>query len=109
MSAASEEMGPFGDGAPKEFTFLDPPLATDDVTLTFRASADLGSTSEYVVIELNGTEIGLVFQLGASDCGLKPSAAAAASSAAATKPSATSSLACVLIPAAARFCHAGCQ
>lgn len=48
-------------------------LATGDVSMTFRAFADLNFTREYIDLELNGMPIGRVFGPGGQDCASPPS------------------------------------
>lgn len=64
----SGALSPIGDGSPQSFTIESAPTALGDVTLTFRARADLSSSYEWIDVDINGTPIGSVFVEGADDC-----------------------------------------
>ena len=54
------------------FTVDDVPPATGAVTLQLTASADLGEPFELILVAIEGTNLGPVFQTGASDCADPP-------------------------------------
>ncbi len=69
-AAASDLYSPLG-GVTHMFTVYAPPDAQSDVTLEFLASGDLNSvTTEYVDVELNGVQVGSVYQMDGpfADC-----------------------------------------
>lgn len=59
---------PFHFGSPQSLTLINPPPASADVTITFRAISDLGSIVEGTEAFLNGNSIGMPFTAGGSDC-----------------------------------------
>ncbi|TWT40587.1 Thermophilic serine proteinase precursor [Phycisphaerae bacterium RAS1] len=69
---ASTNLSPINHGNPQQYLY-DALLATGDVSLTFRAFADLNFTSEYIDVELNGAPIGTIFGAGGLDCASPPS------------------------------------
>ena len=66
--ADSTELGPIGARWPQTFTIDDAPLAVSDVLITFTAFADLGSSDEWIAVDINGVGIGLIFRYEADDC-----------------------------------------
>ncbi|MGB0717251.1 MAG: M12 family metallo-peptidase, partial [Phycisphaerae bacterium] len=64
----STELTPFGFGDPIEFVFPIGPEPSQDVTLAVTATADLGSSTEYMDLFLNDQPIGQLFVLNAIDC-----------------------------------------
>jgi hypothetical protein len=59
---------PIGHGHPQHFSIEDPLRAIDDVVLDFHAMADLGDGNEWIDIDINGTDVGRVFQFDGSLC-----------------------------------------
>jgi len=72
----SGALGPMGSTAPQSATIPHTARATGDVTLDFRASADLGANTEFIDVDINGVSIGRLFEIGASECPMAPNAAA---------------------------------
>jgi V8-like Glu-specific endopeptidase len=66
--AVSGQLSPIGAGFPQTYTIASAPEAVGDVTLRFRANADLSGTSEWIAVSLNGLSLGNIFVTGASDC-----------------------------------------
>jgi hypothetical protein len=64
----SEILSPIGGDFPQTFAILDPFMAFSDVTMTLTASGDLGSPTERVDVEINGSFIGSVFGPDGTDC-----------------------------------------
>ncbi|MBI4717751.1 MAG: S8 family serine peptidase [Planctomycetes bacterium] len=75
FSVASGFLSPIDAAHPQSFTLVAPRPPLSDVTLMFTASADLDSFNEYVDVDLNGTFVGRVFQIGAGQCTMTPSGA----------------------------------
>ncbi|MHC4695344.1 MAG: M28 family metallopeptidase [Planctomycetota bacterium] len=74
FSASSPELSPLYSGAIPRHTFNSLPPAGNDVTLSFTASADLSSDSEYVIVLLNSMLVpeGDIFDVDAADCSDPP-------------------------------------
>ncbi len=72
FASASPVMGDIGVGSPQTHTLPTPPLAAGDVVMAFTAFADLRSTSESLIVDVNGTVVGTVFTNNATDCNLVP-------------------------------------
>ncbi len=68
----SGPLGPIGAGSPQSFTIDSAAMALDDVTLSFTASADLGSSAEFITASLNGTNLGVLWGSGGLDCANPP-------------------------------------
>ncbi len=68
FTAATESAGNIGSGSPQAVTVELPPRAEGDVTLTFRAQADVRALDEWLAVQLNGQRLGRVFESGAADC-----------------------------------------
>lgn len=66
--AESGPLGPIGLESPQSFTFNNPPIAAEDVVLSFTAIADLLSVVEFIDVDINGIAFGSVFVKGAQDC-----------------------------------------
>jgi len=58
----SPQLNPIGTNNHQTYTFVQPPSAGGDVTLSFRAEADINSPLENITVSLNGVEIGQVFE-----------------------------------------------
>ena len=69
---SSPVFSPFGSGASAIHTFVSPPTALSDVTMSFEAVGILTFTFNNVDVLLNGTFIDTVFKFGASNCPLVP-------------------------------------
>ena len=69
FSAQSPELAPIHGTSPQSYTLATPPVAIGDVMLEFRAVADLGSLTENIAININGTGVGTVFT-NSFDCAL---------------------------------------
>jgi len=67
FSQQSPDLSPIDFTSPQSYTLTAPPAAASDVTLEFRAVADLGSLSENINMDINGTPIGTLFG-GTFDC-----------------------------------------
>ncbi len=67
FSQQSPDLSPIDFTSPQSYTVTSPPAAASDVTLEFRAVADLGSLSENINMDINGTPIGTLFG-GTFDC-----------------------------------------
>jgi hypothetical protein len=65
---SSGGMGPIGHGSPQAYLVSDPPPAAQDVLLLFTGHADLNESDEYIVVNVNGEWLGVVFHEGASEC-----------------------------------------
>ncbi|MCP3902114.1 MAG: hypothetical protein GY715_00645 [Planctomycetes bacterium] len=70
FSAESDELGPFGAGAPQTYFLADPPLAADTVRLTFRSRAEL--CAGFVSVDLNGNALGDIFGNSGTCCPGEP-------------------------------------
>ncbi|MHC4947641.1 MAG: S8 family serine peptidase [Planctomycetota bacterium] len=68
FSAGSGPLVPIHSGSPQAFTIPAPPPAAGEVVLSFAARADLASGSEFLDVDLNGTDLGRVFEVGTVDC-----------------------------------------
>ena len=71
FTVVSGPMGSIGQDSPVTFSYIGPE-ADSDVTMFFSASADLSSEAEYVAVDINGTPVGVLFDVGAADCPLVP-------------------------------------
>ena len=71
----SGTMGPVGATSPQTATIENVARAAGPVTFRFDASADLGASSEYIDVFLNGNYVGSIFGEGASECSLWPNEA----------------------------------
>ena len=69
---SSPVFSPFGSGASAIHTFVSPPTALSDVTMSFEAVGILTFTFNNIDVLLNGTFIDTVFKFGASNCPLVP-------------------------------------
>lgn len=75
FTTSSPRLSPFGGALPRSYELVGPPRADSDVTLTFEASADLADSSEFVVVAINGVQIGTVFGEGGHLCPSLPDTA----------------------------------
>jgi hypothetical protein len=73
--ALSPLLGPLDSGSPLSFMLADPPVAAAAVSIEVQARGDLGGTSEYLDIDINGLHAGRVFEAGGQDCPAKPETA----------------------------------
>jgi parallel beta-helix repeat protein/predicted outer membrane repeat protein len=71
---SSGALGPIGAGSPQSFTVAPAPQAGPLVTLSFTAVGDFGGSTEWVDVSINGTSVGIVFDLAARDCPVLPDA-----------------------------------
>lgn len=83
FSASSARLSPFGSTSPRSLVVISPPRAGDDLTVTIEASADLAQSTEFVVVAVNGIEIGTVFGEDGQVCPVQPDKAQLTMSAAA--------------------------
>ncbi len=67
FSQQSPDLSPIYNNSPQSYTVVEPPEATGDVTLEFTAVGDLGSQTENIVIQVNGTVVGTLF-IQSFDC-----------------------------------------
>lgn len=65
---SSEPLGSIGNGSSQTHTIITPPAADSDVIMTFTARADLSSTAEFIDVNVNGNNVGRVFDSNAGDC-----------------------------------------
>ena len=72
FAATSAILDGIGTGSPRTFTVPSPPSAADQVRLTFTAFGDFLTTSEYVDVSINGTNIGRIFETLAGACPATP-------------------------------------
>ncbi len=61
-------LSPIGIDSPQSYVITDPPVAETDVTLTVTALANLGGSSEYLRLYVNGVQVGTVFDDEREDC-----------------------------------------
>ncbi|MFO0829561.1 MAG: hypothetical protein U0572_15590 [Phycisphaerales bacterium] len=76
FTSTSPNFSPFGTGFPATYTVVAPPKPLSAVSITVKAVSDLSSSSETVTLSLNGSQLGVLFQTGGSDCPSTPSSAA---------------------------------
>ncbi|NOX59425.1 MAG: hypothetical protein GXP29_11295 [Planctomycetes bacterium] len=57
----SPNLSPINNVSTQSYTLSAPRLAFSDVVLDFTASADLGSSTEFITVDLNGIDVGTVF------------------------------------------------
>lgn len=67
-SVRSAQLSPIGDTAPHTYVLPDAPMATGDVTLAFSAVGDYSLSFENVIVRLNGSDVGTVYDADLSDC-----------------------------------------
>ncbi|MGB2985284.1 MAG: hypothetical protein WBE26_05320, partial [Phycisphaerae bacterium] len=72
---ASGPLSPIDRDNPQSHTIISPPDAIADVALWFEASADLGSTSEFIDVDINGIPVGRIFESRANYCPAEPDTA----------------------------------
>lgn len=72
FAASSSILSNIGSGAAQSFFLASPPKASDDVTLSFAAVADLLDAAEFIDVEVNGLGVGRVFEASAGDCPATP-------------------------------------
>ena len=71
--SASPQLSPLGSGFPQSHTVSALPPAVTDVTLLFTGYGELGGGgTESIVVDINGTEVGVVFAEDAGDCSDPP-------------------------------------
>ena len=70
--SVSEELSPIGGDSPQSYTIPAAPIALGDITASFIAAADLGETSEWIEVDINGTRVGTIFRRGANNCPSTP-------------------------------------
>ena len=68
IDESSGELSPIGDGHPQSFTLYSPPPAVSNVSLAFTAKADLENVNEYITVDINGEEIGTIFDVNGHNC-----------------------------------------
>jgi hypothetical protein len=68
FSDSSPVLTPFDISVPGVHEFVGAPIRLGDVTLKFEASAPVGDSQTWVNVDLNGTDLGRIFQSNADDC-----------------------------------------
>ena len=72
FSNGSDELSPIGYGSPQSYTLVSPPTALKHVTLYFEAFGDFGDPEKRIDVDLNGTPVGTIFEVGGFDCEVAP-------------------------------------
>ncbi len=67
-AVSSGKLSPLGEGAPQTFLLIGPPEARSNVRLDFEVFSNLNAGNEYLIIEVDGQEIGRLLESGGSDC-----------------------------------------
>ncbi len=68
FAASSGQLSPIGENTPQSFTIESPPPVLSDVRLSFTVFSDLNAPNENVLVDVNGTPVGVIFQFGAHTC-----------------------------------------
>jgi hypothetical protein len=68
----SPAKAPFGFGQNLSYAFTSLPPASQDVTLTVEAKADLGGVSEFVTVKADGATLATLFGIDGQDCPATP-------------------------------------
>ncbi|MHC4696225.1 MAG: M6 family metalloprotease domain-containing protein, partial [Planctomycetota bacterium] len=72
FSSSSGDLSPIGNGSVQSYTVVSPPLALRHVTLYFEAVGDFGTTEQRIDVNINGTSVGSVFEVGGYSCEAAP-------------------------------------
>lgn len=69
---ATGPLGDVGTGSPQSASIGSPPLAANDVTMSFTARGDFSALNEYLDVSINGTLLGRALEYGGGDCPSTP-------------------------------------
>lgn len=102
FTAQSGQLRPLMSGLQQTFTLVSPPVARTHVRMRFSAVADLNLASEFVSVNLDGTQLGSIFVAGAADCPAVPNTAELSVASAAWNAAATDGTVLInMVPSAA--------
>lgn len=72
FAVASAVLNTIGSGSPRSFTITSPPDAAAPVRIAFNGVGDFLDTGEFVDVNINGTNVGRVFENDGSACAATP-------------------------------------